>query len=49
MIDKLNIPLQYKETKKIAYTLFLDSEWWWKEEYDDSDKRILHKSSMDKW
>jgi hypothetical protein len=35
MIDKYNIPIQYKHTKKIRYTLYLDIKWWCIEEFNN--------------
>lgn len=34
MIEKLNIPLEDKQTKKVRYTLYLDIKWWSIEEFN---------------
>ena len=45
MIEKNNIPIQNKLTKRISYILFLDSGWWRKIEYDDRGKEINYENS----
>jgi len=35
MIEKYNISIKNKLTKKIFYKLDLDDGFWWKYEYDD--------------
>ncbi len=40
MIEKLNIKIQSKDTKKIDYYLNLDNFFWSKAEYNDEGKRI---------
>ena len=46
MIDKYNIPIQDKNTKIIDYTLYLDSEWWYKSEYDSRGNLTYYVSSL---
>jgi hypothetical protein len=40
MIEKYNIPIEDKLTKKIEYTLSLDINFWYKIEYDSRGKEI---------
>ena len=49
MIDKYNIPIHSKNTKKIKYFLFLDSGEWEKEEFNHKDKPTYFESSRGKW
>ena len=43
MIEKSNIKIENKLTKKITYTLALDSERWYKQEYDSEGKLIYYE------
>lgn len=54
MIEKYNIPIEDKNTKKIIYTLSLDIGYWLKSEFDDKGNRIYLKDSkgelkMNQW
>ena len=49
MIDKLNIPLGNKNTKKIEYTLYLDGGTWYKTEYNSEGREICYESSLSYW
>jgi hypothetical protein len=49
MIDKLNIPLENKLTKKIRYTLSLDRGFWRKTEYDTRGKGTYFETSSGYW
>lgn len=49
MIEKTNIPIQNKNTKKIDYILNLDTGWWDKYEYDDSDNEVYFEDCVDFW
>ncbi len=49
MIDKLNIPLQNKDTKKIEYNLWLDEGYWDKYEYNSRGNQIYFEDSNDFW
>ena len=54
MIDKLNISIQNKNTKKITYTLYLDKLWldnvhWEKEEFNHKDKITYFESGRGNW
>ncbi len=49
MIDKLNIPLENKETKKIFYTLWLDGGTWCKTEINAGGLEIYYESSLSYW
>ncbi len=45
MITKVNIPLQYKETKKIIYILSLDLGIWRKDEYNSEGNKTYSENS----
>jgi hypothetical protein len=45
MIDKLNISIENKETKKIMYKLYLDINYWYKREYDSRFNQIYYETS----
>ncbi len=49
MIDKLNIPLQNKDTKKIKYWLYLDDAFWLKYEYNNEGYIIHYVNSGGYW
>ncbi len=49
MIEKTNIPIQNKLTKKIRYKLNLDGGWWWKSEHDYSGKEIYSENCNGFW
>ncbi len=49
MIDKLNIPLENKDTKKIEYTLWLDEGYWSKIEYNAEGNLIYSETSEGYW
>ena len=40
MIDKLNITIHSKNTKKISYIMFLNSGKWYKTEFNAEGKKI---------
>lgn len=43
MIEKYNIPIETKQTKKIHYRLNLDDGFWYEEEFDNSGNVIYRK------
>jgi hypothetical protein len=45
MIEKLNILIQNKDTKKIEYNLWLDEGYWTKSEYNSRGNEIYFKNS----
>ena len=45
MIDKLNITIENKNTKKIKYKFYLDEGVWWKSEYNNEGKLIHYVNS----
>jgi len=49
MIEKLNIPIQSKNTKKIEYCLSLDNEWWHISELDKNNNEIYYVNSKGNW
>ncbi len=49
MIEKLNIPIRDKLTKKIEYMLWLDEGIWWKSEFDDKDNKIYSQYYDNTW
>jgi outer membrane lipoprotein-sorting protein len=49
MIDKTNIKIESKNTKKIYYKLFLDRGYWYKREYDSEGKQIYFENSSGFW
>jgi hypothetical protein len=49
MVDKYNITIQYKGTKKIKYWLNLDNGRWEKEEYNHKDKITYFENSFGNW
>ena len=49
MIDKLNITIENKLTKKIKYFLRLDSGYWYIDEYDSKNNIIYYESSRGFW
>jgi hypothetical protein len=49
MIDKANIPIGNKHTKKINYRLNLDEGAWYKYEYDSRGNKTYHENSGDFW
>ncbi len=49
MIDKLNITIENKITKKIKYYLWLNNGWWSKSEYDSRGNLIYYESSSGHW
>ncbi len=49
MIEKLNITIQDKLTKKIKYTLFLDLGIWYKTEYNSDGNIIYFGDSYGYW
>jgi len=50
MIDKLNIPIENKLTKKINYTLLLDDvHYWFKKEYNTRGKLIHYVNAGGYW
>ena len=49
MIEKTNITIGNKLTKKIEYMLFLDGGAWWKHEFDSSDNEIYYENSEGDW
>ncbi len=49
MIDKLNIKIHNKLTKKIEYNLWLDEDFWRKDEYDDRGKEIYYEDDTGYW
>lgn len=49
MIDKLNIPIRDKLTKKIIYALDLDLGVWLKYEYNSSDNQIYYEDDSGFW
>ncbi len=46
MIDKLNVPIRSKLTKRVVYHLFLDDGYWVIDEYNQDKFRI---NSIDKY
>jgi hypothetical protein len=46
MIDKLNISIEDKLTKKIEYKLNLGDGYWWKSEFDSRGNLIYYVSSL---
>jgi hypothetical protein len=46
MINKSNIRIQNKDTKKIRYKLYLDDGWWSKKEYDTRGNKIYYENSV---
>lgn len=49
-LDKLNIPLENNNTKKIHYSLQLDDVgYWFKKEYNDEGKLIHYVNSGGYW
>jgi hypothetical protein len=49
MIDKLNISIKNKDTKKIKYKLNLDNDWWRKYEYDTRGNLIYCENGAGYW
>jgi hypothetical protein len=49
MIDKLNIKIENKQTKKIEYKLNLDSGYWLKSECNVEDRTIHLEDSGGYW
>jgi len=49
MIDKYNIKIQNKNTKKIEYILSLDDYWWFKSEFDSRGKDTYYEDSEGGW
>ena len=49
MIEKLNIPIENKLTKKISYGLNLDDGWWYKYEHDSRGNVIYFEDSEGDW
>ena len=49
MIDKTNIPIDSKNTKKIQYNLSLDEGFWYKQEYDSRGNEIYYEDSDGYW
>ena len=49
MIDKYNISIEDKLTKKIEYLLYLDDGFWHKNEYNSRGNRIYSESSGGFW
>ncbi len=49
MIDKLNISIEDKQTKKIRYHLNLDSGYWFKYEYDNEGNITYGEDSRGYW
>ncbi len=45
VIDKLNIKIESKNTKKIKYELDLDIGYWFNEEYDSRGNEIYYQTS----
>ncbi len=49
MIEKLNITIQNKLTKKIFYKLYLDGGEWIKYEYDTNHNKIYYEDDTGYW
>ena len=49
MIDKLNISIEDKNTKKIEYKLYSDDGGWVKSEYDSNQNMIYNENSDGYW
>ncbi len=49
MIEKTNIPIIYKNTKKIRYLLYLDLGKWCNFEYDIRGNIIYYENSNGDW
>jgi len=49
MIDKLNIPIENKLTKKIEYRLYLDGGTWCKSEINDEGREIHYENDLSCW
>jgi hypothetical protein len=49
MIEKLNIKIENKDTKKIYYKLHLDERYWRKEEYDSRGNEVYYEDSSGDW
>jgi len=46
MIEKTNITIEDKNTKKIEYKLNLGDDYWWKSEYNAEGNLIYYVSSL---
>ncbi len=49
IIEKNNIPLEDKLTKKILYILNLDRDYWSKKEFDSIGQIIYFETSLGYW
>ncbi len=49
MIDKTNIPLENKLSKRISYTMFLNSGKWLKTEYNSRGNITYYENSGGYW
>ena len=49
MVDKHNISIKNKDTKKIEYKLSLDSGYWSKSEYNSIGREIYFENSRGYW
>jgi hypothetical protein len=49
MVEKTNIKIENKLTKKIYYKLYLDEDFWYKEEFDTRGNVIYFKDSSGYW
>jgi hypothetical protein len=49
MIEQTNIPIIYKNTKKIRYLLSLDDGFWHNFEYDTRGNIIYYENSSGHW
>ncbi len=49
MIEKTNISIDNKDTKKIDYYLNLDIGYWDKEEFNNEGKEIYYETSSGFW